>query len=70
MSCNSPNLPKFSLQNIVLCTVVITLIFHTRVINNTMVYDQVNTVRTDESDLEMAQNSSCMASQNVNSYAI
>ena len=59
---NSPNLPKFSLSKILYYMVVITLIFHTRVINNTMVYDQVNTVCIDEGDLEMAQNSSYMAS--------
>ena len=44
------------LSKILYHMVVITLIFHTRVINNnTMVYDQVNTVCIDEGDLEMAQ---------------
>ena len=53
---------KFSLSKILHHTVVITLTFHTRVINNTMVDNQVITVCTDEGDLEMAQNSLCMAS--------
>ena len=39
-----------------------TLIFPTRVVNNTVVDNLVNTVYTDKGDLDMAQNNSCMTS--------